>query len=318
MTLRDPGPARGTPLSIGIVAPAGPVDPGRLARGVDWLRARGHRVTVDPGILRVHGHLAGTDHERAGSLQRALCDPDLDLVLAARGGFGCARLLALLDYAAIGARRPLLAGYSDLTALQCALLARCGLGSLHCPMAATELGPELDPVSTRSLLPFLDQGWNGQDQVIPLDPDRVVSPGQASGWIAGGNLSVLTSLVGTPYLPDLRGAVLFLEDYGEYPFRVDRHLSQLRNAGLLEGLAAVVLGHLAACEEPDPAKSTFRVEELLADYLGGLGIPVAGGVPFGHQSPRLSLPLGGRAELDTTRGRLTLEARCLASAEENR
>lgn len=306
------------PLRIGIVAPAGPVDPARLERGVDWLRGLGCTVTVDPGVFAVHGHLAGTDPARAASLQKALCDPRLDLVLAARGGFGCARLLPLLDYGAIAARRPLLAGYSDLTALQMALLARCGLGSLHAPMAATEMGPGLDDTTAGSLLPFLRHGWNGQVQEWPVAPGQVLVPGRAEGWLAGGNLSVLTSLAGTPWLPDLSGAVLFLEDYGEYPFRVDRHLCQLRNAGLLDRLAGVVLGHFAACEDEDPGKSTFTVEELLEEYLGPLGIPVIRQVPFGHQAPRLTLPVGGRVLLDASRGLLELRAECLASADEIR
>jgi muramoyltetrapeptide carboxypeptidase len=129
---------------------------------------------------------------------------------------------------------------------------------------------------------------------------------------------VLTSLAGTPFQPDFRGAVLFLEDYGEYPFRVDRHLCQLRNSGMLSGLAAVVLGHLEGCEEPDTGKSTFTVGQLLEQYLLPLEVPVVRGVPFGHRSPRLTLPIGGWATLDTRAGELVLEARCLASAKEIR
>jgi muramoyltetrapeptide carboxypeptidase len=317
-TLLEPARTGASPVRIGIVAPAGPVDPARLATGVDWLRGLGCSVTVDPAVLEVHGHLAGTDAARANALQAALCDPDLDLVLAARGGFGCARILPLLDYDRIAARRPLLAGYSDLTALQMALLARCGLASLHSPMAATEMGPALDTTSRESLLVFLTAGWNGQQQDVALGPEDVLVPGRAEGWLAGGNLSVLTSLAGTPYLPDLTGAVMLLEDYGEYPFRVDRHLCQLRNAGLLDRLAGVVLGHFAACEDEDPGKSTFTVDQLLEQYLAPLGIPVFRHIPFGHQAPRLTLPVGGRVLLDSSRGILQLRAECLASADEIR
>ncbi|MCA9783401.1 MAG: LD-carboxypeptidase [Candidatus Cloacimonetes bacterium] len=318
-TLRLPRHPHGTPPRVGLVAPAGPVKAEALDAGVRWLREQGFEVWLSPGILDVHGHLAGRDESRAAHLQTALCDPRLDIVMAARGGFGCARLLRHLDFEAIGERAPLLVGYSDLTALQLALLARCGLGSLHAPMAASELGAGLDESSAQSLRPFLQHGFvAAARQEIPLDDLRTRVPGNATGFIAGGNLSVLTSLVGTPWFPDLRAAILFLEDYGEYPFRVDRHLCQLRNAGVLEGLAGVVLGHFPECDEPDHEKSTFSLNQLFEQYLDGLGIPVLQGLNFGHRAPRLSLPIGGTARIDGAGGVLVLEPETdgyLASAD---
>ncbi len=298
---------RHDPPRITVVAPAGPVDPEALQKGLQALRKEGFEPRAAKGLDARWGHLAGRDEERAHSLQEALLDEDCDLVLAARGGFGCARLLPLLDYEALARRAPTLIGYSDLSALQMALLARCGLPSLHAPMLASEWSRGLDPPSRDSQLAFFQAGLAGGPlQELQLRPDQVLVPGRCEGWLAAANLSVLTSLAGTPWLPDLRGAVLFLEEYGEYPFRLDRHLAQLRNCGALEGLAGIVLGQVFGCEEPDPDKSTFSAEHLLEQYFGDLGLPVLRDFPFGHRPPRLSLPQGGRVVCDTEKSRLLI------------
>jgi len=208
-------------------------------------------------------------------------------------------------------------GYSDLTALQAALLRRLGRVSWHAPMVAVELAGALDPLSAAWLdwALELDAGpappaaagprltvahpvAGRPPRTLALDPARVLAPGRAEGPLVGGNLSVLASLAGTPWWPDFEGALLLLEDHGEYPFRLDRHLAQLANAGALERVAGVLLGHFPACDEPDPAKSTFRAAELFEQWFGPLGVPVVAGLPVGHATPRIALPIGGRARLE--------------------
>jgi muramoyltetrapeptide carboxypeptidase len=306
---------------VEVIAPAGPVAPERLEAGLAWLKERGISLREAPNLRAVHGHLAGTDPQRAAALEAALLRPGIDLAWAARGGFGCARLLARLDWKALQARGDGLAtvvGYSDLTALQTALWTRLGRVSWHGPMVAVELAGELDALSGAWLdwaLELREAPATGATRggprltvehpepgrparTLALDPARVLVPGRAEGPLLGGNLSVLTSLAGTPWWPDFEGALLLLEDHGEYPFRLDRHLAQLANAGALERIAGVLLGHFPDCGEPDPAKSTFTLAQLWEHYFGPLGVPVVSGLPVGHAPPRITLPIGGRALLE--------------------
>ena len=288
-------------MKIRIIAPAGPVNEERLLRGMSWLRAQGHELHEGAHLHDCWGHLAGQDEARAADLMEALCDEECQLVWAARGGFGCTRLLSLLDWKRLAAvsRPPLLVGYSDLTAMQLALWQKLRWPSLHAPMLATELGA-LDSMSEASLAPWL----RGQKPIssIDLGEEQVLRAGKAEGLLLGGNFSVLTSLLGSPYFPQEKGLMLFLEDHGEYPFRMDRYLAQLRNAGVLERSSAILLGHFNNCDEPDAQKSTFTLSELFAQYFLSLGIPVIQGLPFGHSEPRLSLPQGAHALLDTQQG----------------
>ena len=321
-------------LRVRVVAPAGPVGPGRLEAGLAALRARACVVSLGHSVRHGWGHLAGSDEERAADLVEALCHPELDLVWAARGGFGGLRLLPLLDWGRLAAcrTRPALVGYSDLTSLQNVLRGRLDWPCWHAPMAATELPDALDPLSAASLAGLLAScssggaqdlcaihetvGWRicreeeltscaarltleatGFRQVLGLSAASVWSSGRAAGPLAGGNLSVLTSLFGAWDGP-AAGSLLLLEDHGEWPFRLDRHLAQLRNSGVLASAAGVLLGSFLNCEEPDPDKATFSAEELLRQYLLPLGVPVLAGLPFGHVAPRLSIPLHGRATLE--------------------
>lgn len=321
-------------LRVRVVAPAGPPRPGRLEAGLAELGRLGCRVSTGRALRRGWGHLAGGDEERAADLMEALLDPDTDLVWAARGGFGGLRLLPLLDWGRLEARRgprPPLVGYSDLTSLQNLLRARLDWPCWHAPMVATELAEARDPLSAASLAGMLgalsgtvgelcavldEAGWRLADaretaacaarlvlegegfrQTLGLPAAAAWAGGRAAGPLAGGNLSVLTSLFGAWAGPP-RGSLLLLEDHGEYPFRLDRHLAQLRNSGALASVAAVLLGPFLDCAEPDPDKATFSAEELLRQYLLPLGVPVLADLPFGHQAPRLSIPLHGQATVE--------------------
>jgi len=300
---------------VRVVAPAGPVSIEALEAGLTWLRRQDCEVVEAVHLRGTWGHLAGRDADRAADLMEAFLDPRADLVWAARGGFGCARLLRLLDWERLAevSDPPLLVGYSDLTSLQCALWTRLGWPCLHGPMSATELGGGIDGATLDSLLPFVTHGPAPEcAQCITLSKEQLLAPGLAEGPLLGGNLSVLSSMLGSPWFPDCRGVVLFLEDYGEFPFRVDRHLAQLMNAGVLSEVSAILLGHFPECLEPDPEKSTFSVDELFEQYFAPLGIPVIRGLPFGHAAPRISLPVGGLAVVNTEALRVELLPRSWA------
>jgi muramoyltetrapeptide carboxypeptidase len=308
---------------VHVVAPAGPVDLKRVETVCAFLRRHSFQVKLGQHVGAVFGHLAGTDEERAQDLMQAFLDPDCDFIWSLRGGFGCARLLRLLDWQALrrckeGLGLPTLIGYSDLTSLQQALWHLLGHPSWHAPMLATECHEPIDEITERSLNWMLhgelhspvrsSQSFVGFEHLssyssleistfqLHLQSDDVLIAGEADGILLGGNLSVLTSLLGSPYFPSMKRAILALEDYGEYPFRLDRHFTQLANAGVLGDVKGVLLGHFDACEEPDQEKSTSSVQALFTQHLAGLGIPVVR-VPFGHAAPRLSLALGARCRI---------------------
>jgi muramoyltetrapeptide carboxypeptidase len=289
--------------AVAVVAPSGPVRPDALRRGCAVLEGLGLRVRVGRHVLERGTHLpanlAGPDLYRAGDLEEAWCDPEVRAVVCARGGYGATRLLPLLDWERMGAAAPpLLIGASDATALHAAVAARLGVASLFGPMPATAVlggSPRPDPETVAALRRALTEAGPLR---LGAPAARALVPGRARGRAVGGTLSLLAALAGTPWLPESRGALLVLEDVGEAPYRVDRMLTQLEQAGWLRGVAGVVLGSWERCGDVQP---------VLRDRLAGLGVPVLGGLPVGHGRPQLSLPLGVPATLDADAGTLTYD-----------
>jgi muramoyltetrapeptide carboxypeptidase len=247
---------------------------------------------MSEGIFEREGYLAGDDPRRLAELWAALEEPETAAILCARGGYGTMRLLDRLPTDRIRRARKLLVGFSDVTALHAAW-ARAGLRSLHGPMVAT-LGDAREGLVDR----FVGALTGGRPAPRPLEP---VVPGRAEAPLLGGNLAVLASLSGTPYFPPLAGSVLFLEDVGERPYRVDRMLTQLRLAGVFAEVAGVVVGAFTECK---PGPDGVTVESVLRDRLGDLRVPVAFGLPAGHVEDNLELPLGAPVELDAVKGEL--------------
>lgn len=265
----------------------------RLERGVERLRAAGFDVEDTSGVLRGdHAYLNGSDDERRRDLEQALAS-DVDVVWIARGGYGLTRILSGL---AVPAQQiPVVVGFSDATALH-ALLFRHGFKSVHGPLA-TSVADEPDQ-TFQHLLRVVE----GRAADTVLDGLRVLSGGVAAEEIEGplfvANLCVLSHLAGTKAQPDLRGAVLVLEEVGERPYRIDRMLTQLHESGTLDGVLAVVVGHLTGCEEPEggqrPAPSA---ESVFVERLAPLGVPVLAGLAVGHATPNFALPVGARVRL---------------------
>jgi len=281
---------------LGIVAPAGPPKPGLLERIVPLVEQLGLRARLYPGCAGpAHlGHLAASDEQRLADLHAALADDEVNAILALRGGYGCIRLLPALDRELIAARRKPLIGYSDLTSLH-AVWAQLEIPAWHAPMPASDwlLPGGLD--DARRLIAALLHGlWPGEQQQASAD-HPLSRDGTARGRLLGGNLSVLASCLGTPSMPDLRGAILFLEDIGEDPYRVDRYLAQLRHAGALDSLAGLLLGSFTQADSCDA---------VLADHLHPLGLPLLAGWPAGHGQPNHALPLGLVVEMDVRARRL--------------
>lgn len=239
------------------------------------------------------GFLAGSDARRLADLKSALTDPTIHGLIAARGGYGSTRLLPSLSSDLVRAAGKWLVGFSDVTALH-ALWARAGLCSLHGPMVCS-LGEA--PSATRDEWFALLEGAPPR----PWQALEVVRPGRASGRLFGGNLTVLAALVGTPYFPPLDGVVLALEDIGERPYRLDRTLTAMLQAGALAGVRAIVLGQFTLC---DPGPDGTTADEVLRERLGTLGVPMLANGSFGHVPDNRPLLFGAWTEVDADRGEL--------------
>lgn len=297
-------PALGRNARVALVAAAGPLQEGAVDRAVDRIRGWGWEPLVGEHARRREGYLAGTDEQRAADLNAALRDRTNDAIWFLRGGYGTMRILDRIDWAPLLDRPRPVIGFSDNTAIHLALQ-RQGLVSFHGPHpAAADLSPFAEAGIRRMLtdpspagaIPFPDAGRCRADTLVG---------GVAEGPLLGGNLSLLAATVGTPYAISPRGAILFLEEVGEPAYRIDRLLSQLRLAGVLDAVAGVAVG--AISETPDrPGSGMPSPAELLLDRLGELGVPVAFGFPFGHVPDNWTLPMGVRARLDAGAGTLEI------------
>jgi muramoyltetrapeptide carboxypeptidase len=272
---------------VAVVAPSHAFDEGKLARGMAIARERGIVLDPFPDLLRPHRYLAADDGHRLAQLRAALASPDHDAVWMVRGGSGMGRLLADLDPAAL--RPKWVVGFSDVTSLLCRLHGPPGWSLVHGPVLHSL--PETDAPSTDALFALLagepPEAWSGETW---LD-------GVAEGPVAGGNLTVLASTCGTPWQPDLRGHVLLLEEIGEAPYRIDRCLRQLLDAGVLDGVVGMGVGQHVSCAPPPGA--AWNLRDVYAEACAPLGIPLVGELPFGHGAVNRAFRWGDRVILGT-------------------
>ncbi|HEX2204250.1 MAG TPA: LD-carboxypeptidase [Longimicrobium sp.] len=286
---------------VALVAPAGPLGEGAVERAVERVRAWGFEPVPGEACHGRHGYLSAPDAARAADFNAALRDPSVDAVWSLRGGYGVMRILDAIDWEALVARPKALIGFSDNTALHLAAR-RLGVVSFHGPHPATV---EMNDFAQAGLWRVLtDPAPAGRLPFPEGDAStETITGGVAEGPLVGGNLSLVASTLGTAYAIDAEGALLFLEEVGEPAYRVDRMLTQLRLAGVLDHVAGVVIGGFT--ETPEGASPDHpAVEEVLRDRLGDLGVPVAVGFPFGHVADNWTLPVGVRARLDAGAGRL--------------
>ena len=283
--------------ALGVFAPSSPFDQARFESGLEVLKGLGYRVHVHPQAHERAGFLAGPDPSRLRALMELLQDSNIDGIIAARGGYGAHRLLSDFDAVRAAALRKVLIGFSDVVVLHQALH-KAGLQSVHGPVV-TQLG-DLDPSAHRHLAHLLEDP-SAPLRLSALGP--VIAPGRATGPLVGGCLAVLVALVGTPHLFVPRDSILLLEDVGEVPYRLDRMLTHLRLAGVFERVAGVALGDFVGCGAPRSGEPSAA--EVLEERLGDLGVPVLSGLPIGHGTQNLAVPLGAKATLDATTGTLS-------------
>lgn len=295
--------AKGDTLSI--VAPASPpLKPGVIRDAIARLTKYGFKIK--PGrFLREHtGYLAGSDEQRAADINAAFADREVKGIFCLRGGYGSCRILPLLDYAAIRANPKVFLGYSDITVMHLAMLLKSGLVTFHGSNASSAF----EPVNLASCEKILLSRHSQRTPVTLFERSRAhkaiktVVPGRAKGRLIGGNFICLLRLIGTPWQPDFRGAILFLEDTGEKAYRIDGMFAHLRLAGLLEQIGGLVLGQFDY--DTDKREQT-RIAEVLPREAKRIGVPCVMGAPIGHFAGQVVLPQGVAAELDADAGRLT-------------
>jgi muramoyltetrapeptide carboxypeptidase len=276
---------------IGVCAPASPpLRDGDLQKGIAYLEGLGYRVEPGRSLHKKDGYLAGSDRGRAADLNSFFRNRKVRAIISIRGGYGSMRILDMLDYRAARDDPKIFVGYSDLTAIQLALFARCGLVTFAGPMVAAGMARGLKGEEEELF-------WRMLTSKRPIGklatPAGALFTGTASGVLLGGNLSIVSRLAGTPHLPSLRDRIVLFEEVGERPYRVDRMLQHLRLAGALAGVRGVVLGRFTDCK-PEEGKPSLTLPRIFRDMFGDLGAPVITGVRHGHVPGSLTLPVGLR------------------------
>ena len=297
--------------TVGVIAPSSGVSQEDFDEALQNLSDLGFKTKVGRYARGSNGFLSGTDRERLHDLHWAFRTRSIDAVWCVRGGYGASRLLPYVNYNLIKKNPKILIGYSDITALHIAIFQETGLVTFHGPVGASNF----TNYTTEHVLKTLVEPTSKYEISLPAPPEgadpalykaKVIKPGKCRGRLVGGNLSLLAAMAGTPFgLKNVRGKILFIEDVSEPPYRVDRMLTQMRQSVNMRSLAGIAVGVFTR-GEPDPDKPSQSLMEVLSDRLGDLGIPVIYGLSFGHIRDQFTLPLGIRAEMDTSKSTMTL------------
>lgn len=290
-------------ISPGMILP----DKGKYDEIISKVKKMGYEVKVAANAKNQYGYLAGTDQERATDLNAMFSDDSVDAILPFRGGWGCNRILHLIDYQNIQANPKIIVGFSDITTLLLAIYAKTGLVTFHGPVGKSDW-TDYTTKYFREVLSYRER----KTLQIPNDSLckdcsnlSVITPGKATGKLLGGNLSVLTAMMGSNYLPEWDGNILFLEDIGEDVYRIDRMLTQLKLNGVLEKVSGIIFGQCASCE---PSHSySLSLEQVYEDHIKPLGIPAFSGAMFGHIENTLTLPVGIEVEMKAENGSILLK-----------
>ncbi len=299
-------------MTVGLITPASNAPENEDIRfAADVVRSLGFKVKESRHLYARNQYLAGTDAQRAADVNDMFSDKSVDAIFCMRGGYGTPRILPLLDYKTIGKNPKVLLGYSDITALHNAIHQRTGLVTFHGPIAGQNFTDYTYAEFNKVMMQAQHPVALGEAPPFDAAPGRVERDnrittfvgGRARGRLIGGNLTLIASVMGTPFQPDFRDAILFLEDVHEAPYRIDRMLTQLWLAGVFDQVAGVVLGKFT---DAGTDGNTFSLEQVFEQRFGQLKVPVVRGLMIGHVKDQTIVPVGGQAELDGDSGRLTL------------
>jgi muramoyltetrapeptide carboxypeptidase len=301
--------------TIGIVAPASPANEDeQIEFAIDIVKSLGFRVKEGTYLYGRHNYLAGTDQDRAADINQMFADDEVDAIITLRGGYGSTRLLPYLDYELIRRQPKVITGYSDITALLNAIYQKTGLITFHGPEAERSFTPyTLAEFKKVLMLPEakLVIGSPPKFEVSEGNVEREnrlakIVPGRVQGQLIGGNLTLVVDLLGTPFEPDFKEKILFVEEIGETTDEIDRRLTHLWLAGKLQQLAGIVFGKFVDCGYLSAWAKRFTLSEVLSERCKALGLPTLGGLMIGHVDDQTTVPIGGKAELDVEAGTLTL------------
>ncbi len=285
---------------IGLISPSSaPTSQEKIDKGAEYLEGLGYRIKLGKNIRAVRGFLAGTDEERAADVNEMFADKHVKAIIAVRGGYGTPRLLPLIDYQLIKQNPKILVGYSDFSALQLAVFTKTGLVSFSGPMAGVEMFKGIDPFTEEHFWKMITSTKKlGKIHNPDLRSLKSMGKGKASGVLIGGNLSLIASIAGTPYLPSFKNSILFFEEIEEECYRFDRMMNQLALAGVFKDVKGIIVGELTDIKPSDETKPYLTVDEIIADHLSLLSKPILTGLVYGHVSRKLTMPIGIRATVD--------------------
>ena len=285
--------------TIALIAPAStPQLKAKITKSVAYFEKLGCRVVLGKNIEKQNGYLAGTDAQRLADLHTVIKNKQVKAIFMLRGGYGTIRLLNDLDYDLIAKNPKIFIGYSDATTLFNAIYKKTGLQScFYGPMPGVDIWNGFDPFAEECLWRMISSDKPFGE--LPTDKGEIRQlygkKSEVIGRVIGGNLTVFSSLMGTPYLPSLRDKILFFEDVNEHPYRIDRYLAQLKASGALSQAKAILLGQFSDCEDKPP---TLTIDQVFKDYLSKLGVPVLSNLPFGHIPRQWTVPLGAKMKIE--------------------
>ncbi len=301
--------------TVAVIAPSSGIEAEGFEKALQNLADLGFKTKVGKSARNRNGFLAGTDAERLEDLHQAFADKDVKAVWCARGGYGASRILPALDFKLIAKNPKILIGYSDITALHLAIHQNTGLVTFHGPVAASTYS---DYAKTHVVNALMNPSAPYKIEISPdnaakesnLFKTETIRSGKCKGRLIGGNLSLLSALAGTPFgLRDLKGKILFAEDVGEQPYRIDRMLTQLKQSANLRQLSGIALGVFEDCNPKDASSQSLL--DVCKEQFGSLGIPVVYGLSFGHIRDQFTLPVGIETELDADKATITFLEKCV-------
>lgn len=288
---------------IGVIAPASsPSDLTKIDKGVKYLESIGYRVEVGKNVGKTLGYLSGTDEERLDDLHTMFANKKIKAIICVRGGYGSPRLIEKINYNLIKNNPKIFVGYSDITALQLAFLRKSNLVTFAGPMVAVDFNGEIDSYTEENFWCQLTSAKIIGKVNLPEKKEiRSVIKGKASGQLVGGNLSLLTSLLGSEYFPKINKRILIIEEIEEAPYRIDRMLNQLKISNVFSGISGLILGKFVDCEEKDSSKPTLTLAEVFDHYLRSLDIPTISDFPFGHIKSFFTIPYGINVKINSSK-----------------
>lgn len=292
---------------VSFISPSSkPFDMERIPKAAAYFERQGYQVLVQENVGKEQGYLAGTDQERIKDIHKAFGSSKVKAILCVRGGYGAPRLLRHLRYDKLAEQVKIFTGYSDITSLQMAFYTQSKFITFAGPMPAVDFHSEIDPVTEASFFRAVSSGEKNLDILgeFPAHEAEFLGKGTAEGRLIGGNLALLTALAGSKYLPDFRDKILFIEDVGEKPYRIDRMLNQFELMGELKNLSGIILGQFTDCQE-EQDKPTLSIEEVFERYIYKLKIPLLRNFPHGHIKRNITMPIGAKVKIDFAKKKFT-------------